>query len=105
MCITVLDMPESKEMTRAARFDWWAKSNHHRRVASRKIGSVEELETLPAGHKAKDMTPWIAWRRERCVERGKRSSTIFLERTRKGHIAMQSDQHWNCFKGNTGGNS
>ena len=27
-------------------------------------------------------------------------STIFLERMRKGH--RQWDQHWNCFKGNTG---
>ena len=27
-------------------------------------------------------------------------STIFLERTRKGH--RQSNQHWNCFKGNIG---
>ena len=32
--------------------------------------------------------------------RKRKRSTIFLERTRKGH--RQSDQHWNCFKGNTG---
>ena len=39
--------------------------NHHRRLASRKISSVEELETLSSdGHKAKDTTPSIAWRRE-----------------------------------------
>ena len=25
---------------------------------------------------------------------------IFLERTREGH--RQSDEHWNCFKGNVG---
>ena len=35
---------------------------------------------------------------KRGVEKRKRL-TIFLERTRKGH--RQSDQHWNCLKGNT----
>ena len=41
-------------------------SNHHKWLASRrKIWSVEKLETLPSyGHKAKDITPSIAWRRE-----------------------------------------
>ena len=38
-------------------------SNHHGRVASRKIWSVEELETLPVGTKPKT-TPSIAWRIE-----------------------------------------
>ena len=33
--------------------------------------------------------------------RGKRKhSTIFFERMRKDHL--QLDEHWNCFKGNTG---
>ena len=44
------------------------------------------------------ITPSVAWRRER--RRKRKRSTIFLERTRKGH--RQSDQHWNCFKGNIG---
>ena len=43
------------------------------------------------GRKAKDITPSIAWTREVWRE-------IFLERTREGH--RQSDEHWNCFKGN-----
>ena len=59
-------------------------SNHHRRVASRKIWSVEKLETLSAGTK-----PRISHHR---------SPMVFLEGTREGQ--RQSDQHWNCFKGN-----
>ena len=36
-------------------------------------------------------------------ERGKRKSlTIFLERRREGY--RQSDEHWNCLKGNVGKN-
>ena len=40
--------------------------------------------------------PLIAWRREVWKEK---SSTISLERMRKGH--RKSDQHWNVFKGDT----
>ena len=60
--------------------------------------SVEALETLPAGtkpSKVNDIAPPIA-----CGSEGRRKSkrsTIFRERTRKGH--HQSNQHWNCFKG------
>ena len=64
------------------------------------LGSSEVLKSLRrtnCRHKAKDMTPLVA-RRER---RGKRKRlTTFLERTREGH--HQSDEHWNCFKGNVG---
>ena len=35
---------------------------------------------------------------ERCGKR--KRSTIFTERTREGH--HQSDEHWNCFRGNVG---
>ena len=41
---TVVDMPESKDRLAGI-------SNQHRRVASRKIWSVEELQTLPASTK------------------------------------------------------
>ena len=58
------------------------------------------------GHKAKDITWSIAWRRER--RRKRKRSTIFGERARerpivnerKGH--RESDQHWNGFTCNTG---
>ena len=72
--------------------------NHHRQLASQKILSVEELETLPVDTKPKTShhrSPWEERRRKR------KRSTIFLERTRKGHH-RQWDQHWNCFKGNIG---
>ena len=41
---------------------------------------------------------WVQSRGER--RRKRKRSTIFLERTRNGH--RQSDQHWNCCKGNIG---
>ena len=37
-------------------------------LAYRKLGSVEKLETLPAGTKPKDITPLIAWGREALKE-------------------------------------
>ena len=63
---------------------------------SGKLGCVEELKTLylraqSQGHHAIDRLE------ERGVEMRK-SSAIFLERTREGH--RQPDQHWNRFKGN-----
>ena len=52
------------------------------RLESRKISSAEELETLPAGTKPR--TPHH--RSPGGERRGERKrSTIFLERTRKGH--------------------
>ena len=36
--------------------------NYHKCLSSRKIRSVEEHETC--GHKVRDITPSIAWRRE-----------------------------------------
>ena len=44
--------------------DWREKSNLHKWLASRKLGSVEKLENTICGHKAKDTTPLITWRRE-----------------------------------------
>ena len=52
-------------------------------------------------HKAKDITPSIAWRREAYKKR--KRQTNFLERTREGH--RQSDERWNHFKGNVGASS
>ena len=64
---------------------------------SRKIRSVEELKTQPAGTK-----PRTSHHRSLGGERhGKRKlSTIFLGRTREGH--RQSEEHWNRFKDNVG---
>ena len=74
------------------------KSKHHKGLASRKIWSVEELETLHASTEPRK-SHHIDRLEEIGVERWKRS-TILLDRTTKGH--RQSDQHWNFFKYNTG---
>ena len=84
-------MPESKEKTRADRLARKATT-----TGGLHLGRSEMLRSLrhylARGHyKAKDITPSVAWRTERGVERGKRSSTVFLERTRKSH--RQSDQY------------
>ena len=75
------------------------KSNHHRRLASRKTSSVEELETLHAATKTRTpshhRSPGGGERRRK----GKRS-TIFLERMRKGHRLATSPTLELCFKGN-----
>ena len=73
------------------------KATLHKWLASRKISSVDKLQTLPAGTK-----PMTSHRRSPGGERrGKRKrSTIFLERPREGH--RQSDEHWSRFKGNVG---
>ena len=90
---TALDMPKLKEMTE--QIDCWAKQPSW--LGSRKIFRIEKLETLPAGAK-----PRTSHNRSPGGEgRGKRKcSTIFLQRTRKGR--RQSDEDWNCFKGNGG---
>ena len=44
-----------------------------------------------------NITPLVAWRRE---ARKEEALDDLLERTRDGHC--QSDEHWNCFKGNLG---
>ena len=60
--VSVLPWTCTPEMTE--QIDCW-QSNHHKWFASQEIWSVEEFETLHAGrHKAKDITPPIAWRRE-----------------------------------------
>ena len=87
---TALDMPEWRETTEQT--DWQAK--HLSQVvcsASRKIWSVEKLETLPAGTKPRTSHHWSP-------EGERRWTTIFLKRTRESH--RQSDEHWNRFKGN-----
>ena len=72
----------------------WGQSSRHKWLASRKILSVEELETLPAGSK-----PRTSHCRSPGGERrgGKKRQTIFLERTREDY--RQSDEHWNRSKG------
>ena len=57
------------------------------------IGGVRDTTCL---HKAKDITPSIAWRRQ-AWEQEALDKFIFLERTREGH--RQSDDHWNYIKG------
>ena len=55
------------------------------------LGRSEVLKSC--GHKAKNVTPSIAWSREAWNEEA-------IKRTREGH--RQSDEHWNCYKGNFG---
>ena len=84
----VLDTLETKEVTE--QIDQRAKQPPQ-------VESVEELETLPAGTEPRTShhgSPGGERRRPR------QRPTIFLERARKGH--RQSDQLWNCFKGNVG---
>ena len=72
-------------------------SHPHKWLASRKIWSVEELETLPAGTQPRPSHHRLPGGQRR----GKRKRyTILLERTREGH--RQSDEHWNYFKGKFG---
>ena len=85
---TVLDTLETREVTE--QIDQRAKQPPQ-------VESVEELETLPAGTEPRTShhgSPGGERRRPR------QRPTIFLERARKGH--RQSDQLWNCFKGNVG---
>ena len=72
-------------------------SNPHKRTASRKIWSVEELETLLAGAK-----PGTSHHRSPGGERrGKRKCyTIFVERTREGH--RLSDRYRSRLTGDVG---
>ena len=73
------------------------KRNHHKWLASQNIGSVEVLETLPAGTKPRTSHHRSPGREKR---RKRKRSMIFLEMTREGH--RHSDEHWNRFKGNVG---
>ena len=79
--------------------DWQAKQPSQVTCISEDLMCWGSWDTT-CGHKAKDITPLIAWRRETYLKR--KCSEIFLEteRMRNGH--RQSGQHWNCFKGNTG---
>ena len=71
--------------------------------------TLDQTWGTSCGHKSKDTTSLIAWRREAWKERrspggerrGKRKrQTIVLEKTREGH--RQLDENWNRFKGNVG---
>ena len=62
--------------------------NPHKWLASLKIGSVEELKTLPSGLMSKT-SPYRQHERMSCGKR--KCSKIFLEH-----------EDWNCFKGNVG---
>ena len=84
-----LDMPEWREMTE--QIDWRAKQPPQVACVSKDLNCWGAWDNT-CGHKAKDITPSIAWRREAWKEDA-------LERTRElGH--HQSDEHWNHFKGN-----
>ena len=63
-------------------------SNHYVRHASRKLGSVGELETRQAGENAKTITPSIACRRPRGITDS--ALIIYLERTTQRHIATRT---------------
>ena len=72
-------------------------SHPHKWLASRKIWSVEELETLPAGTQPRPSHHRLPGGERR----GKRKRyTTLLERMREGR--RQSDEHWNYFKGKFG---
>ena len=82
---TTLDIPsQSKWPSRLT----GGKSNHHKRLASRKIWSVEELDIQFVGTK-----PWSSHQRSlgRVRRRKNKRSTTLFEKTRKGH--RQAEQH------------
>ena len=56
------------------------------------LGESEVLRNLR--HYVRDIAQSIALRREAWKEE---ALEIFLEKTREGHC--ESDEHWNCFKG------
>ena len=66
-------------------------------AASRKI-SVEELGDTTCGHKAKDITPLVAWRREAL----KKEAIGDLPRKDESRPSGQSDGHWNRYRSNVG---
>ena len=87
---TALDMPEWREITDHK--DWRAKQPSQ-------VWLEEDLKCWGAWdttcrHKAEDIIPLIAWRREVWKE----EAPVFLEMTRGSH--RHSDEHWNCFKDN-----
>ena len=81
-------------MTRADRLAGKSKTITGGLCLGRALLSIEELQThyLWAQSQGPITPPGGGRRRKR------KRSTIFLERTRKGH--HQSDQYWSCFKGN-----
>ena len=60
------------------------------------MDTAEKFENTTCGHKAKDITPSIAWRREALKEEALDDLPC------KGH--RQSDEQWDCNKGNVGKN-
>ena len=116
----VLDMPESRTMTWPSRLIG-RQSNCPEWLVSRSSGSIEESVGHFLGAYTKRITPSVARSTRSIAEREtlpggikprtphhrssggptrrkRRHSTIFLDRTRKGH--RQSDEQWTCFKGN-----
>ena len=71
--------------------------NPHKWLASRKIWSIKEPETAPAGTKPR--TSITDRLEQKGIERGSAGRSS-LTKTRKGH--GQSDQGWTYFKGDTG---
>jgi len=67
-------------------------ANHYKWLTSRKPSSVEELEIIPVGRRAKDITPSTAWRRER--GRKRKRSTTFPETA----IVSQTKKYWKWSK-------
>ena len=86
---------KGNEMTKQR--NWWAKRPSHKACILEDIECWGAWDTT-CWHKARDITPTIAWRRE--AQRERKCTTIFHQWMRKG--CRQSDQHENCFKGNTG---
>ena len=91
---TALDMLQWREMVEQT--DWRVNQLSQATCVSEDLKCWGAWD-IACGHKTKDITPTVAWMRE---ARKEEALTIFLERTREGH--RQSDEHWNCFKGNIG---
>ena len=90
---TALDMPEWREMTQ--QIDWRAKQPSQVACFSEDLKFWAAWDTT-CGNKAKDITPWITWRREAWKEEALDDLPWKDERG----PSSPSDEHWNCFKGN-----
>ena len=91
---TTLDMPDWRETTE--QIDWRAKLSSQVTCFSEELKCWEAWDTT-CGHKAKDITPLIAWRREAWKEE---ALDGLPWKNRERH--RQSDEHFNRFKGNIG---
>ena len=91
---TALDMLKWREMTE--QIEWRAKQSSQVNCFSEDLKCWEAWD-ITCGHKAKDIKPLIAWRREALKEE---ALDHLPWKDRERH--RQSDEHWNRIKGNIG---